>query len=123
MLDLPMHPSVQYYGFSKVALYHGGNAFRQQHGLNSIHLVPANLYGPADKFDPALSHVVSSLIPKFYDAMRRNTASVTCWGSGNTVREFPYVDDCADAIIRATELYDDATPLNLGVGTGVTIRQ
>src|SRR3989338_8666962 len=102
MLKAPMHPSVQYYGFSKLALYYGGRAFKEQWGLNSIHLVLANLYGPADKFDPDLSHVVSSMIPKFYDAARKNRSEVVCWGTGKTIREFLYVEDCAEAVVRAT---------------------
>lgn len=122
MLALPMHSSVQYYGFSKLALYFGGRAFREQFGLNSIHLIPANLYGPGDKFDPELSHVVSSMIPKFYDAMRTDKSEVVCWGSGNTVREFLYVEDCAEAVFRATEIYDEPEPLNIGSGDGITMR-
>lgn len=121
MMALPMHPSVQYYGFSKQALYLGGRAFKEQFKLNSIHLVLANLYGPADKFDPELSHVVSSMIPKFFHAAKTGQREVVCWGTGKTVREFLYVDDCADAVLRATERYDEVEPLNLGVGTGITI--
>ena len=123
MLSLPMHSSVQYYGFSKQALHFGGQAFREQFGLNSIHLVLANLYGPGDKFDPELSHVVSSMIPKFYHAMKTGKREVVCWGTGKTVREFLYVEDCADAILRATEGYDEAEPLNIGVGSGIKIRE
>lgn len=123
MLALPMHPSVAYYGFSKQALYFGGRAFSEQFDLNSIHLIPANLYGPGDKFDPQLSHVVSSMIPKFYDAAATGQPEVVCWGTGKTVREFLYVEDCADAVLRATERYDETEPLNLGVGTGMTMRE
>lgn len=123
MLALPMHPSVAYYGFSKQALYFGGRAFSEQFGLNSIHLIPANLYGPGDKFDPQLSHVVSSMIPKFYDAVQTGKQEVVCWGTGKTVREFLYVEDCADAVLRATERYDETEPLNLGVGSGMTMRE
>jgi GDP-L-fucose synthase len=123
MLARPMHPSVQLYGFSKQALYFGGLAFRQQYGLNSIHLIPANLYGPGDKFDPELSHVVSSMIPKFFQAARKGTPQVVCWGTGRTVREFLYVADCAEAIVRATRIYDEPEPLNLGFGDGITMRE
>jgi GDP-L-fucose synthase len=122
MMALPMHPSVQYYGFSKQALYLGGRAFSEQFRQNSIHLVLTNLYGPGDKFDPELSHVVSSMIPKFYDAMKKGNPEVICWGSGNTVREFLYVEDCAEAILRATESYNNIEPLNIGVGEGITMR-
>ena len=123
MLSAPMHPSVQYYGFSKQALYLGGQAFKEQFKLDSIHLIPANLYGPADRFDPELSHVVSSMIPKFYHAAKTGQREVVCWGTGKTVREFLYVDDCADAVVRATERYDEVEPMNLGVGAGITIRE
>jgi GDP-L-fucose synthase len=123
MLALPMHPSVAYYGFSKQALYFGGRAFNEQFGLNAIHLIPANLYGPGDKFDPELSHVVSSMIPKFYDAVQSGRTEVVCWGTGKTVREFLYVEDCAEAVLRATELYDETEPLNLGAGEGITMRE
>src|SRR6185295_13970315 len=113
MLSRPMHPSVQFYGFSKQALYFGGVAFQQQYGLDSIHLIPANLYGPGDRFDPELSHVVSSMIPRFYEAARNGTPRVVCWGTGRTVREFLYVADCADAVVRAARSYQSTEPLNL----------
>ena len=122
MMALPMHPSVQYYGFSKQALYFGGRAFNEQFGQNSIHLVLANLYGPGDKFDPELSHVVSSMIPKFYHAMKKGDPEVICWGTGDTVREFLYVEDCAEAILLATKSYDNIEPLNIGMGEGITMR-
>lgn len=123
MLSLPMHPSVQFYGFSKQAQYYGAEAYRRQYGLQSIHLVPANLYGPDDKFDPELSHVISSLIPKFYRAMKDGHSEVVCWGSGNTVREFIFVEDCADAVFLATENYESPEALNIGVGEGTTIKK
>lgn len=123
MLSRPMHPSVQYYGFSKLALLMGAKAFKEQYGLSAIHLVPANLYGPGDKFDPQLSHVVSSMIPRFYEAALRKDPEVVCWGTGKTVREFLYVEDCAEATVRATLLYNDVEPLNLGVGYGMTIKE
>lgn len=123
MMKARMHPSVQYYGFSKLALYLGGKAFKEQYGLTSIHLVLANLYGPGDKFDPELSHVVSSMIPRFYEAARKNLAEVVCWGTGKTIREFLYVEDCAEAIVLATKLHEEVEPLNVGVGEGITIKE
>ncbi len=122
VMQYPMHPSVQYYGFSKLALYLGGLAYHSQYNFNSIHLIPANLYGPEDKFDPELSHVVSSMIPKFVHAAKTQAPEVVCWGSGNTVREFLYIDDCADAIILAMKSYSSPEPLNIGQGEGVKIR-
>ncbi len=121
IISKPMHPSVQYYGFSKIALYLGGLAYNEQHGMRSIHLIPANLYGPGDKFDPDLSHVVSSMIPRFYHAMKISSESVECWGTGQTTREFLYIDDCADAIIKATKSYDQMKPLNIGSGKGIKV--
>ena len=124
VLSLPMHESVRNYGFSKLALYLGGLAFQEQSALNVIHLIPANLYGPRDKFHPELSHVVSSMIPKFYEAIKVTSApSVQCWGTGSTIREFVYVEDCADAIVLATEKYDTPAPLNIGVGHGISIKE
>ena len=123
VLSLPMHESVRNYGFSKLALYLGGLAFQEQSALNVIHLIPANLYGPRDKFDPELSHVVSSMIPKFYEAKVTSAPSVQCWGTGSTIREFVYVEDCADAIVLATEKYDTPAPLNIGVGHGISIKE
>ena len=121
IMSKPMHPSVQYYGFSKIALYLGGLAYEEQSNMKSIHLIPANLYGPGDKFDPDLSHVVSSMIPKFYHAMKTGRERVECWGTGQTVREFLYIDDCADAVIKATQLYEKSKPLNIGQGKGLKI--
>ena len=123
VLSLPMHESVRNYGFSNLALYLGGLAFQEQSALNVIHLIPANLYGPRDKFDPELSHVVSSMIPKFYEAKVTSAPSVQCWGTGSTIREFVYVEDCADAIVLATEKYDTPAPLNIGVGHGISIKE
>ena len=123
VLSLPMHESVRNYGFSKLALYLGGLAFQEQSALNTIHLIPANLYGPRDKFHPELSHVVSSMIPKFYEAKVTGAPSVQCWGTGSTIREFVYVEDCADAIVLATEKYDTPAPLNIGVGHGISIKE
>lgn len=123
ILSKPMHSSVQYYGFSKLALIMGAKAFKEQYGLSAIHLVAANLYGPGDKFDPQLSHVVSSMIPRFYEAALRKDPEVVCWGTGKTVREFLYVEDCAEAVVRATQLYNDVEPLNVGIGFGMTIKE
>jgi GDP-L-fucose synthase len=81
-----------------------------------------NLYGPHDNFDPASSHVIPALIRKCVEAVERDDRNVVCWGTGNATREFLYVEDCADAIARATECYDDAEPVNLGAGFEISIR-
>lgn len=119
----PMHPSVECYGLSKRALYLGAKAYREQHGLNSILLVLTNLYGPHDKFDPEESHVVAALIRKFVEAVENAEPAVECWGTGAPIREFLYAGDCAEAVLRAAERYDGLEPLNIGTGTGTSIKE
>ena len=122
-MDGSLHPSVECYGFSKRALYIGAKAYAEQYGLDSIFLMLTNLYGPGDKFDPRESHVAAALIRKFVDACRYNERSVTCWGTGDPVREFLYAPDCAQAILAATQHYSGDAPLNIGTGMGTTIRE
>ena len=110
------------YGIAKKMLLVQGQAYRQQYGFNAIHVLPVNLYGPHDNFDPASSHVIPALIRKCVEAVERGDRNVVCWGTGNATREFLYVEDCADAIARATECYDDAEPVNLGAGFEISIR-
>ena len=120
-LNGPMHASVESYGFSKRAMYIGGKAYRQQFGLHSITLLLTNMYGPHDVFSIERAHVVSALIKKFIDAKLHNESSVEVLGSGRAIREFLYVEDAADAIIKATQLYDEDIPLNVGTGVETTI--
>ena len=122
-LEGHLHDSVECYGFSKRALLIGAKAFREQYGLNSIFLILTNLYGPLDKFDPRDSHVVAALIRKFVEAMKDGDPKVECWGTGQPIREFLYVKDCAEAVVRATRVYDKPAPLNIGTGIGTSIRQ
>jgi GDP-L-fucose synthase len=110
------------YGIAKKMLLVQGQAYRQQYGFDAIHLLPVNLYGPHDNFDPASSHVIPALIRKCVEAARRGAGEVVCWGTGNATREFLYVEDCADAIARATERYDGAEPVNIGAGFEISIR-
>lgn len=98
-----------------------GIAYKKQFGFNSIHTVPTNLYGPFDAFDEYRSHVVGALVAKFCDAQDHGH-DVTVWGSGNPIREFMFVEDCADGIILAGEKYNDTSPLNIGTGIGTSIR-
>ncbi|HMF94151.1 MAG TPA: GDP-L-fucose synthase [Vicinamibacterales bacterium] len=109
------------YGIAKKMLLVQGQAYRQQYGFNAIHLLPVNLYGPHDNFDPASSHVIPSLIRKCVEAAERGDREVICWGTGTATREFLYVEDCADAIVRATECYEDAEPVNIGAGFEISI--
>jgi GDP-L-fucose synthase len=110
------------YGLAKKMLLVQGQAYRQQYGFDVIHLIPVNLYGPGDNFDPASSHVIPALIKKCIDARDSGADHIDVWGTGSASREFLYVDDAAAAIVLATERYDDADPVNLGVGHEITIR-
>ena len=110
------------YGIAKKMLLVQGQAYRQQYGFNAIHVLPVNLYGPHDNFDPASSHVIPALIRKCVDAVDRGDDEVICWGTGSATREFLFVGDCAEAIARATERYDDPAPVNIGAGFEISIR-
>jgi len=109
------------YGLAKKMLLVQGQAYRQQYGFNVIHLIPVNLYGPGDNFNPASSHVIPALIKKCVDARASGTAEIEVWGTGSASREFLYVDDAADGIVLAAERYDGVDPVNLGVGQEITI--
>lgn len=111
------------YGMAKKMLLVQSQAYRTQYGFNSIFLMPVNLYGPGDNFDPETSHVIPALIKKCVDARLAGDPSITVWGSGKPTREFFYVEDCAEAIVRATEAYDSSEPLNLGAGFEISIKE
>lgn len=111
------------YGLAKKMLLVQGQAYRAQYGFNAIHLIPANLYGPGDNFDPRSSHVIPALIKKCIDARDAGAPSIEVWGTGSASREFLYVDDAAEGIVLAAECYDDPEPVNLGVGHEITIRE
>ena len=110
------------YGIAKKMLLVQGQAYRQEYGFNAIHLLPVNLYGPHDNFDPRTSHVIPALIRKCVDAVEAGAPEVVCWGTGNATREFLFVEDCARAIVLATERYDDPEPVNIGAGFEIGIR-
>lgn len=110
------------YGVAKKALLVMLGAYRDQYDFPGIFLMPTNLYGPRDNFDPRSSHVIPALIRKCEEARTANQPSITCWGTGSASREFLYVDDCAEAIVAATERYDSPEPVNIGVGKEITIR-
>ncbi len=109
------------YGLAKKMLLVQAQAYRQQYGFNAIYLLPVNLYGPGDNFDPASSHVIPALIKKFVEAVESGAKSVEVWGTGAASREFLYVDDAAEGIALAAELYDKPDPVNLGAGFEITI--
>jgi GDP-L-fucose synthase len=99
-----------------------GQAYRQEYGFNAIHLLPVNLYGPHDNFDPKSSHVIPALIRKCIDAVETGASEIVCWGTGSATREFLFVEDCAEAIVVAAERYDDPEPVNIGAGFEIGIR-
>jgi len=110
------------YGVAKKAILVQCQAYRQEYGLNAVYLLPVNLYGPRDNFDPQTSHVIPALIKKCVDARERVDKFIECWGTGNPTREFLYVEDAAEGILRAAEQYDKPDPVNLGSGREISIR-
>lgn len=110
------------YGLAKKMLLVQSQAYREEYGMNAIHLLPVNLYGPGDNFDPGSSHVIPAIIKKMDTAMRGGEDEVVLWGDGSPTREFLYVDDAAEGIVLATERYDGAEPVNLGSGGEIAIR-
>jgi GDP-L-fucose synthase len=111
------------YGLAKKMLLVQAQAYRQQYGFNAIYLLPVNLYGPRDSFDPASSHVIPALIRKCVEAVESGARRVEVWGSGSASREFLYVADCAQAITLAAQHFDAVDPVNIGVGREITIRE
>ncbi|HAJ26580.1 MAG TPA: GDP-fucose synthetase [Syntrophus sp. (in: bacteria)] len=110
------------YGLAKKMMLVQSQAYRQQYGFNSIFLLPVNLYGPGDNFDPRSSHVIPALIKKCVDARIRGEKEIIVWGSGKATREFFYVEDAAEAIVLATERYNKSEPVNIGAGFEISIR-
>ncbi len=110
------------YGLAKKMLLVQAQSYRVQYGFNAIYLLPTNLYGPGDNFDPSSSHVIPALIKKFVDAKERGDNFVSVWGTGKATREFVYVGDCAEAIVLATEKYDKPEPVNIGSAYEISIK-
>ncbi|HEY8489479.1 MAG TPA: GDP-L-fucose synthase [Dehalococcoidia bacterium] len=111
------------YGLAKKLLLVQGQAYREQYGFNAIHLLPVNLYGPGDNFDPESSHVIPALIRKCVEARDAGARYIQAWGTGTASREFLYVADAAEGVVLAAERYDGAEPVNLGTGQEITIRE
>jgi GDP-L-fucose synthase len=117
------------YGLAKKMLLVQAQAYRQQYGFNAVYLLPVNLYGPRDNFDPESSHVIPALIKKCVDAMSQpptsnlQPPSITVWGTGKATREFLYVEDCAEAIVLAVEKYNKSEPVNIGAGFEISIKE
>ena len=110
------------YGLAKKMLLVQSQAYRQQYGFNSIFLMPVNLYGPGDNFNPESSHIIPAIIKKCVDAIRENKDEIVVWGTGKATREFLYVEDAAEAILLATENYNKPEPVNIGAGFEISIK-
>lgn len=110
------------YGLAKKMLLVQAQAYREQYGFNAVYLLPVNLYGPGDNFDPDTSHVIPALIRKCVEAREAGAEAIAVWGDGSPSREFLYVDDAAEGIVLATERYDGSEPVNLGAGVEITVR-
>ncbi|GAI81064.1 unnamed protein product, partial [marine sediment metagenome] len=110
------------YGLAKKMMLVQAQAYRQQYGFNAIYLLPVNLYGPRDNFDPQSSHVIPALIKKCTDAIEKGKKEVVVWGTGKPTREFLFVEDAAEGIVAAAEKYDKSDPVNLGSGVEISIK-
>lgn len=111
------------YGLAKKMQFVQAQAYRDQYGFNAIFLLPVNLYGPGDNFDPKSSHVISALIRKFIEAKEQNKKEIIAWGTGKPTREFLYVEDAAEGILLAAEKYNKPDPVNLGAGFEISIKE
>lgn len=121
--DGPLHESVRNYGLTKKMMQVQCWAYMKQYDFNGIHLILTNLYGPGDSYNEQRSHVVAALIRKFVEATLDGRSEVEVWGTGKPIREFLYVEDCAQAVVKAAEIYDEVEPLNIGTGIGTSIRE
>lgn len=111
------------YGLAKKMLLVQSQSYREQYGYNSIFLLPVNLYGPGDNFNPASSHVIPALIRKFLEAKEQGSSQIVAWGDGSPTREFIYVEDAAEGIVLATEKYNQSQPVNIGSSFEISIRE
>jgi GDP-L-fucose synthase len=117
----PMHPTVENYGSTKRAAVMQAKCYRRQYGFDVISLVLINLYGPGEHFHSDRSHALAALLRKFWEAKQTGAPNVSLWGTGRAVREWLYVEDAAEGILRAAEVYSEADPLNIAVGAGISI--
>jgi len=123
LLTGPLEPTNEWYAIAKIAGVKMCQAYRKQYGFDAISLMPTNLYGPGDNFDPTSSHVLPALIRKFHQARRDGADAVSLWGTGTPRREFLHVDDLADAVVFLLDRYSDAAPINVGVGKDISIAE
>lgn len=119
----PLHETVVNYGFTKKAQIVQGWCYKEQYSFNSIHCIMANMYGPGEHFHPDRSHGLAALIKKVYDAKRDRAPYVEVWGTGRPIREWLYVKDAVEGILRAGERYNDVAPVNIGTGIGHSIAE
>lgn len=110
------------YGLAKKMLLVQAQSYRKQYDFNSIFLMPVNLYGPGDNFNPDSSHVIPALMKKCFDAIEEGKDEIVVWGTGKATREFLYVEDCANAIVLAAEKYNKPDPVNIGAGFEISIK-
>jgi GDP-L-fucose synthase len=111
------------YGIAKKALFVMLDSYRKQYGLNSTILVPCNLYGPHDNFNPESSHVIPAIIKKMVSAVKNGDDTVSCWGTGSATREFLYAENAADAIVKSLDVETDSNPINVGTGEEISIKK
>ena len=116
-----LHNSIFSFGFARKTSTVYGLALKKQHNFNSIHLIMANMYGPREHFNPEQSKALAGLIRKIYEAKKRKLEAVEVWGTGKPIRDWLYVKDGAEAVLRATALYNDVSPLNIATGVGISI--
>jgi GDP-L-fucose synthase len=119
--DGPLHESVMVYGFSRKASWIGSWAYAKQYGLDQVNIILSNMFGPEDHFEEERSHAMGALIMKLVEAKLRDAPSVTIWGTGKPVREWLYVDDGAEAMIRAMSIASYADPINVGIARGISV--
>ncbi len=123
LLTGALEPTNEWYAIAKIAGIKMCQAYRRQYSFNAISLMPTNLYGPGDNFDPSTSHVLPAMIRRFHEAKIRGDSEVTIWGTGTPRREFLHVDDLADAVVFLMDRYDQAEPINVGVGLDISISE
>ena len=118
-----LHPSVEAYGFWKLLNIVAAKSYLSEKKFKSLNIIFPSLYGPHDKFDEMNSHVISSLIVKFFEAKKKNKKFVKCWGDGKPIREFLFVEDATEALLEITKSYNSVEPINVGIGKGYSIKK